>query len=101
MLEKMESQRLDYDEKLAAIESKLGNCLLENETLRAQKKEAEDMHASEMQLVDAKIRKALSLKEATINDLERKLKLSDRRAADAERLIEDLNAGISAVSTRL
>lgn len=101
MLEKMEVQGRDYSDKIALLESKIGSCLIENETLRAQKKEAEELHASEMQIVDAKIRKALSLKEASISDLERKLKLSERKVMDAEHLIEDLNAGISAVSTRL
>ena len=101
MLEKMEVQERDYTDKIALLESKIGSCLVENETLRAQKKEAEELHASEMQIVDAKIRKALSLKEAAISDLERRLKLSERKVMDAEHLIEDLNAGISAVSTRL
>lgn len=56
---------------------------------------ADERHMADMQLADAKIRKALSAKDKTIMELEQKLKSCERKLKDAENLIEDLNNGFS------
>lgn len=53
-----------------------------------------ERHSAEMDLMDAKIRKALSAKDQIIVELEHKLRLSQKKTREAEELIESLNVGL-------
>lgn len=65
---------------------------------KAELKEAAERHEAEMQLVDAKIRKALGSKDEIITELTTKLRIAERKVKNAENLVEELNQGISQIS---
>jgi Zn-dependent protease with chaperone function len=68
------------------------------EAARAELSDRAAQHEAEMQLVDAKIRKALSAKDEVVTELAAKLRAAERKVRSAEALIEELNAGISEIA---
>lgn len=87
----------EHAAELAAARSAEAVTARELAVARAELKETVEKHEAEMQLVDAKIRKALGGKDEVINELTMKLRMAERKVKNAETLIEELNAGISAI----
>jgi hypothetical protein len=104
----VEGQRKNFIRKVEAIETenykqineltrKIEEAQSAAESNRLLLASANERHAAEMELVDAKIRKALSAKDQIIVELEHKLRLSHKKTREAEELIESLNAGLMCV----
>jgi DNA repair exonuclease SbcCD ATPase subunit len=56
-------------------------------------------HNAELARIDSKVRKALSLKDDTILQLQAKLQQAENKKIELERILSDLNSGLSAPLT--
>ncbi len=97
--EKLDSVQAEHQAHDQALKQKLSEAISTSEQLKLQVIAMDERHAAEMELVDAKIRKALAGKDKQIIELEQKLRIYERRIKDAETLIEDLNNGFSVISS--
>lgn len=78
------------------------DCLLQSE-LGSHKKHFEERlsavaeeHNAELARIDSKVRKALSLRDDSILQLRTKLQQAENKKIELERILSDLNSGLSA-----
>ena len=94
----LERRQEEHGGELRAARQEAAAARQAAELARAEHKAAAEAHEAEMQLVDAKIRKALGSKDEVIAELTARLRAAERKVKNAETMVEELNAGISQIS---